>query len=244
MNIVITGKTTEPHPKLPGTLYSTAKEVEEAGGKVLPIPMDIRFEDQVEKAVEETIKTFGGIDILVNNASAIYLAGTVETPMKRFDLMFSVNVRGTFLCSQKCIPYLKQSPIAHILNISPPLTFESRWFAPHVAYSISKYGMSLCVLGMAEELRPYGIKVNALWPKTVIATAAVQNLLGGDPVIRQSRKPEIMGDAAYYILSDLSPENTGKYYIDEEVLREKGITDFRPYAVDPSVEPLLDFFLP
>lgn len=242
-NIAIVAKTTDPHPRLPGTIYTAAQEIEAAGGKALPIPTDIREESQVEAAVEKTVKTFGGIDILVNNASAIFLSDTVNTPMKRFDLMFSVNVRGTFLCSKLCIPFLKESPQPHILNISPPLKLKPEWFAPHCAYTISKFGMSLCVLGMAEELKPYGIKVNALWPRTTIATAAVNNLLGGEPIMRRSRKPEIMGEAAYRILTDPSPGNTGNFYIDEEVLRKHGISDFSPYAVDPGEELLTDLFV-
>src|ERR1700687_4680092 len=198
-NIAIAAKTTQPHPKLPGTIFSAAEEIERAGGKALACAVDIRDELQTAAAVAKTVETFGGIDILVNNASAISLTGTVDTPMKRYDLMHSVNVRGTFACSQACIPHLKKSSNPHILNNSPPLNVEARWFAPHVAYTMSKFGMSLCVLGMAEELRSDGIAVNALWPRTVIATAAVQNLLGGEEAIRGSRKPEIMDDAAYAI---------------------------------------------
>jgi citronellol/citronellal dehydrogenase len=242
-NIAIVAKTVEPHPRLPGTIYTAAEEIEAQGGRALPIPTDIRDESQVARAVEKTVETFGGIDILVNNASAIHLSDTVNTPMKRFDLMYSINVRGTFLCSKLCIPYLEKSDNPHILNISPPLKLKPEWFGAHVAYTVSKFDMSLFVLGMAYELKPRGIRVNALWPRTTIATAAVKNLLGGDEMIRRSRKPEIMGEAAYRILTDPSPENTGNFYIDEEVLRKYGITDFTPYAVDPSVEPFTDLFV-
>ena len=191
----------------------------------------------------KTVETFGGIDILVNNASAIHLAGTVATPMKRYDLMHSVNTRGTFACSQACIPHLKNASNPHILNLSPPLNMEAKWFAPHVAYTMAKFGMSMCVLGMAEELKPEGIAVNALWPRTVIATAAVQNLLGGDEVVNRSRTPEIMGDAAYTILTKPSREFTGNFCIDDDVLRSAGVTDFDKYQVTPGVELLPDFFI-
>jgi citronellol/citronellal dehydrogenase len=242
-NIVIAAKTTEPHPRLPGTIYTAAKEIEEAGGRALPCVVDIRDESQIAAAVAEAVATFGGIDILVNNASAISLTGTVATPMKRYDLMHGVNTRGTFACSQACIPHLKKSSNPHILNNSPPLNMEARWFAPHVAYTMAKFGMSMCVLGMAEELRPDGIAVNALWPRTVIATAAVQNLLGGDEAMRGSRKPEIMADAAYAILTRPSREFTGNFCIDEEVLRADGITDLDRYAVTPGAALLPDFFV-
>src|SRR3954464_4887131 len=191
-NIVIAAKTTEPHPKLPGTIYTAAKEIEAAGGKALPCVVDIRDEAQIAAAVAKAVETFGGIDILINNASAISLTGTVATSMKRYDLMHGVNTRGTFACSQACIPHLRKASNPHILNNSPPLNIEARWFAPHVAYTMAKFGMSLCVLGMAEELKPDGIAVNAFWPRTVIATAAVQNLLGGDTTMRGARTPEIM----------------------------------------------------
>ncbi len=244
-NIVIAAKTTEPHPKLPGTIYTAAEEVEKAGGKALPCVVDIRFEDQIAAAVEKAVATFGGIDVLVNNASAISLTGTLATPMKRYDLMHGINTRGTFACSQACIPHLKKSKNPHILNNSPPIAaIQEKWFAPHVAYTMAKFGMSLCVLGMAGELKPDGIAVNALWPRTVIATAAVQNLLGGDEVVKHSRKPEMYADAAYAILTKPSRECTGNFFIDEQVLRAEGITDFKKYAVDPSVEPMEDFFLP
>ncbi|MFP2896554.1 SDR family oxidoreductase [Corallococcus sp. 4LFB] len=242
-NIVIAAKTTDPHPKLPGTIYSAAKEIEEAGGKALPCVVDIRDEAQIHAAVAKAVETFGGIDILVNNASAISLTGTLETPLKRFDLMHGINTRGTFACSQACIPYLKKSSNPHILNNSPPLNMEPRWFGPHVAYTIAKYGMSLCALGMAEELKDDGIAVNTLWPRTVIATAAVQNLLGGDDTIKGSRTPEIMADAAYAILTKPSRSFTGNFCIDDEVLRAAGVTHFDKYQSVPGAELLPDFFL-
>ncbi|MCU0655578.1 MAG: NAD(P)-dependent oxidoreductase [Polyangiaceae bacterium] len=242
-NIVIAAKTAEPHPKLPGTIFSAAEEIEAAGGKALPLMVDIRHEDQVLDAVQKAVERFGGIDVLVNNASAISLTGTLETPIKRFDLMHQINTRGTFLCSQACLPHLKKSSNPHILTLSPPLNFEARWFAPHVAYSIAKFGMSLCALGMAEELKPSGVAVNTLWPRTVIATAAVQNLLGGDEVIRNSRTPDIMADAAHVILTRPSRECTGHFFVDEDLLREEGVTDFEKYLVTPGTTPYPDFFL-
>ena len=242
-NIVVAAKTEVPHPKLPGTIYTAAEEIERAGGTALPLVVDIRSEDVVRKAVEQTMERFGGIDILVNNASAIYLAGTLETPMKRFDLMHQVNVRGTYLCSQVCIPHLKNAGNPHILNLSPPLNMETRWFAPHVAYTMAKYGMSMCVLGMAEELKPAGIAVNALWPRTTIATAAVQNLLGGDEIMRRSRKPDIVADAAHWILTQDSVSTSGNFFVDEDVLARAGVTDLDHYAVDPGAELIPDFFL-
>jgi citronellol/citronellal dehydrogenase len=241
-NIAIAAKTTEPHPALPGTIYTAAAEIESAGGQALAIPTDIRFEDQVKAAVAQAIERFGGIDIVVNNASAIFLAGTLDTPLKRYDLMHSVNVRGTFLVSQACLPHLLKTTNPHILNISPPLNMDPKWFGRHLAYTMSKYGMSQCVLGMAEELRDQGVAVNALWPATVIATAAVQNLLGGDAIIRRCRQPEIMADAAHAILTRDSRSCTGNFFSDEEVLQSIGITDFRPYAVDPTAELLPDIF--
>ncbi|HEX7045545.1 MAG TPA: NAD(P)-dependent oxidoreductase [Burkholderiales bacterium] len=242
-NVAIAAKTTEPHPKLPGTIYTAAKEIEAAGGRALPLAVDIRFEDQIAAAVDRTVATFGGIDILVNNASAIFLAGTVDTPMKRFDLMHQINTRGTFACSQACIPHLKRAENPHILNLSPPLNMDARWFAPHLAYTMAKYGMSMCVLGMSEELRRDGIAVNALWPRTPIETAAVRNLLGGEATIRGSRKPEIVADAAYAILTKDSRSCTGNFFIDEEVLRAEGVTDFEQYACVPGAPLLQDFFL-
>ena len=240
--IAIVAKTVEPHPKLPGTIYSAAEEIEAAGGKALPIAADIRFEDQVQAAVEQCVSEFGQLDVLVNNASAIFLAGTLETPMKRYDLMHSVNVRGTYLTSQACLPHLLKTDQPHILNISPPLNFESRWFAPHVAYSMAKFGMSLCVLGMAEEFKGR-VSINALWPRTVIATAAVQNLLGGDEVVRCSRKPDIMADAAYVALTKDGGRASGNFFVDEDLLRSTGVTDFEQYAVTPGAELLPDFFV-
>jgi citronellol/citronellal dehydrogenase len=242
-NVAIAAKTAEPHPRLPGTVFTAAEEIEKAGGKALPCVVDIRFEDQVEAAVAKTVETFGGIDILVNNASAISLTGTLATTMKRYDLMHSVNTRGTFLCSQKVIPHLKKAKNAHILNISPPLNMEARWFSGHVAYTMAKFGMSMCVLGMAEELKSDGIAVNALWPKTAISTAAVRNLLGGDEAAARCRKPEIMSDAAHAVLTKLSAEYTGQFLVDEDVLRADGMENFDDYAETPGVELMPDFFL-
>ncbi len=242
-NIIIAAKTAEPHPKLPGTIYTAAAEIEAAGGKALPLICDIRSEEQVAEAVAKGADQFGGIDICVNNASAISLTPTLQTPMKRFDLMHQVNTRGTFLVSKTCIPYLMKSANPHILNLSAPLNMEEKWFAPHVAYTMAKFGMSMCVLGMAGEFREQGVAVNALWPRTTIATAAVQNLLGGDELARRSRKPEIMGDAAHVILTRPSREFTGNFCIDDEVLESVGVSDLSVYAVDPSVELAPDFFV-
>ncbi|KAL3097312.1 hypothetical protein niasHT_023531 [Heterodera trifolii] len=242
-NIVICAKTTQDNPKLPGTIYSAAEEIEKLGGKALPLQVDVRDEQQVEEAVEKAVKKFGAIDSLVNNASAISLTNTLDTPMKRYDLMHSVNVRGTFLMSQKCVPYLRQTANPHILNLSPPLLMDKQWFAPHVAYTMSKYGMSMCVLGMHEEFRKDGIAVNALWPRTTIWTAATQMLTSGRGQ-RNSRKPEIIADAAYVILSKNSRDYTGNFAIDEEVLKEVGVKDFSQYANDPTAELFPDFFVP
>ena len=242
-NVAIVAKTAEPHPKLAGTVFTAAQEIDAAGGKGLPLVTDIRFEDQIAAAVAKTVETFGGIDILVNNASAISLSTTENTPMKRYDLMHQINTRGTFACSQACLPHLRRAANPHILNISPPLNMEERWFAPHVAYTMAKFGMSMCVLGMAGELRSAGIAVNALWPRTTIATAAVQNLLGGDAVVRGSRKPDIMADAAYATFSKPSRELTGKFLIDDEVLAAEGKTDLSEYAVDPTAKLFPDFFV-
>ena len=242
-NIAVVAKTKEPHPKLPGTVYTAVEEINKAGGNGLACIADIRFEDQVKLAVDATIKEFGGIDILINDASAISLTPTLETSMKRFDLMFSVNVRGTFLCSKLCIPYLKKAENPHILNLSPPLNMDPKWFANNVAYTMSKYGMSMCVLGMAEEFKSDGIAVNSLWPRTAIATAAVKNLLGGDSAMKHSRKPEIVADAAYIILTKPSKETTGNFFIDDEVLIEEGITDLGKYSVVPNARLIPDFFL-
>lgn len=242
-NIIIAAKTAEPHPKLQGTIYTAAEEIEAAGGKALPVVCDIRSEEQVTEAVEKGADHFGGIDICVNNASAIALTSTLQTPMKRFDLMHQVNTRGTFLVSRTCIPYLMKSGNPHILNLSAPLNMEEKWFAPHVAYTMAKFGMSMCVLGMAGEFREQGIAVNALWPRTTIATSAIQNLLGGDELTRRSRKPEIMGDAAHVILTKPSREFTGNFCIDDEVLESAGVSDLSVYAVDPSAELAPDFFV-
>ncbi len=242
-NIVVAAKTATPHARLPGTVHSAVHEIEAAGGKGLACVVDIRFEEQVMAAVEQAIQKFGGIDILVNNASAIQLTGTLETEMKRYDLMHAVNVRGTYLCSRSCLPELLKAPNPHILNLSPPLNMEGRWFQNHTAYTMSKYGMSMCVLGMAEEFRNQGVAVNALWPKTVIATAAVQNLLGGDKVIRQSRKPEIVADAAHVILTRDSKQCTGHFFIDQRVLEEEGQRDFGHYAIEPDAGLMDDFFI-
>jgi citronellol/citronellal dehydrogenase len=242
-NIAIIAKTTEPHPKLPGTIYTAAEEIEKAGGKALPIAVDIRFEDQVYAAAQKTAETFGGIDICVNNASAISLTGTLDTPMKIYDRMHQINTRGTFVCSQACLPFLKKAENPHILNLSPPLQMEERWFAGHVAYTMAKFGMSMCVLGMAGEFRGAGIGVNALWPRTTIATSAVKNLLGGDEVVRGSRTPEIMGDAAHIILTRPSRECTGNFFVDDEVMASAGVTDLSKYAVDPTATLIPDFFV-
>ncbi|HET9621601.1 MAG TPA: NAD(P)-dependent oxidoreductase [Kofleriaceae bacterium] len=242
-NVVIAAKTAEPNPKLPGTVFTAAEEIVAAGGQALPVVCDIRFEDQVLAAVAAAVDKFGGIDILVNNASAISLTDTAHTPMKRFDLMHQINTRGTYLCSQACLPHLKKAANPHILNISPPLNMEERWFARHVAYTMAKFGMSMCVLGMAGELRGDGIAVNALWPRTAIATAAVQNLLGGEAAMRGSRKPAIMGDAAHAIFSQPAREFTGKFLIDDEVLAAAGKTDLSEYAIDPTAQLLPDYFI-
>ena len=247
-NIVIAAKTADPNPKLPGTIYSAAREIEEAGGQCLPLQVDIREEEQVQAAVAQAVEKFGGIDILLNNASAINLTPIEHTPIKRFDLMFGVNVRGTFLCTQACLPALKTSAKEgrnpHILTLSPPLNLQAKWFAPHVAYTMAKYGMSLCVLGHAEEFKPYGIAVNALWPRTVIDTAALQMIPGVKP--EHCRSTDILSDAAWYVLTQDGREakNTGNFYIDEEVLSAHGITDFAKYSVVPGSKMLLpDLFL-
>jgi len=235
-NIVIAAKTAETNPKLPGTIYTAAEEIETAGGNALPVIMDVRDENQVEAAVGKAVDTFGGIDILVNNASAISLTGTLQTEMKRFELMHQINFRGTFLCSQKCIPHLKKSDNPHVLNLSPPIDLNPKWFANHLAYTMAKYGMSFCVLGMAEEFKRDGIAFNALWPRTSIATAAVKNILGGDQLIAISRVPEIIADAAYAILGRKSTECTGNFFIDEEVLKEEGVTNFTAYQVNQDLD--------
>jgi citronellol/citronellal dehydrogenase len=243
-NIAIVGKTADPNPKLEGTIYTAAEEIVAAGGgQVLPIQGDIRFEDSIKDIVTRTVGHFGGIDILINNASAINLAVTEQVETKRYDLMQNINVRGTFLMSQACIPALKLAHNPHILNLSPPLNLDSRWFGPHLAYTISKYGMSMIVLGLAEELRQYRIGANALWPRTIIATAAVKNVLGGDFLIQRSRTPEIVADAAFYILQRPSFETTGNFFIDEDVLQKEGVTDFGKYAINPDQKLMNDLFL-
>jgi citronellol/citronellal dehydrogenase len=246
-NVAIAAKTAEPNPKLPGTIHTAAAEIEKAGGKALPIPCDIRDESAVRAAVAATASAFGGIDILVNNASAISLTGTLATPMKRFDLMFGVDVRGTFLCSQACLTHLESSAAAgrnpHILTLSPPLNLDPKWFRDHVAYTIAKYGMSMCVLGMAEEFRASGIAVNALWPRSVIATSAIAMIPGAADAVDRMRKPEIMADAAHAILIRDARTTTGNFFIDDEVLAEAGATDFSPYAVKPGAPLLPDIFL-
>lgn len=242
-NIAVVAKTKEPHPNLPGTVYTAVDEIQEVGGRGIACIADIRFEEQVQAAVDTTVNEFGSIDILINDASAISLTPTLETSMKKFDLMFSVNVRGTFLCSKLCIPHLKKAENPHILNLSPPLNLDSKWFAHHVAYTMSKYGMSMCVLGMAEEFKKDNIAVNALWPRTAIATAAVKNLLGGQTAVKHSRIPEIVADAAYYIITQPSKECTGNFFIDDEVLIENGINDLGKYSVVPGAKLISDFFL-
>jgi citronellol/citronellal dehydrogenase len=241
-NVVIAAKSAEPHPKLPGTIHTAAAEVEAAGGRALPLQVDVRDDARVASAVEEAVAHFGGLDVLINNASAINLTGTLATPMKRFDLMWGVNARATFACSQAAIPHLRRSANPHVLNLSPPLDLDPKWFAPHVAYTISKFGMSLCVLGMAEELRGDGIAVNALWPRTVIVTAALA-MLGGMVPPESCRKPEIVADAAHAILTRDSRATTGNFFIDEEVLAAEGVTDFDRYAVRPGSRLLPDLFL-
>ena len=245
-NVVVCGKTTEPHPKLPGTIFTAARDVETAGGQALAVALDVRVESQVDSAIEAAVSCFGGIDLLVNNASAISLTGTLDTPMKRYDLMHEVNVRGTFLCSQKALPHLLKSSNAHILNIAPPLhsTLSPRWFGPHVAYTMSKYGMSLCVLGMAAEFRERGVAVNALWPRTTIDTEAIR-LIAGHDARRRARSPRIMADAAHWILTQPSRKVTGRFFVDDEVLRAAGVTDLSGYR-QPEVEEkdlTPDFFL-
>ncbi|CAG7837450.1 unnamed protein product [Allacma fusca] len=243
VNIVIAAKTAEAHPKLPGTIFSVAKEIEAAGGRALPCVVDVRDEKSVIEAVEKAVKEFGGIDILVNNASAISLTKTPDTEMKRYDLMHQINGRGTFLLSKACIPYLKLGQNPHILNLSPPLNLSQRWFANNLAYTMSKYNMSMIALGLSEELRGDGIAANALWPKTAIFTAAMEMLAGGKSIASQCRRPEIMADAAYAILTRDSHKFTGNFVIDEDILKEEGVTDFSPYAYEPDKELMPDFFL-
>ncbi len=242
-NITIAAKTAKPHPKLEGTIYTSVEEIEAAGGQGLACQVDIRDEDMVNDAVAKTVDKFGGIDILINNASAISLTPTLETEMKRYDLMHSVNTRGTFMVSKACIPHLLKSDNPHVLNISPPLNMEAKWFGPHVAYTMAKFGMSMCVLGMAKEFKKQGIAFNALWPRTTIATAAIKNLLGGETAMRGSRKPDIMADAAHIILTRDAKVHSGNFYIDDEVLASEGIKDLSAYAVDPNATLLPDFFV-
>jgi citronellol/citronellal dehydrogenase len=243
-NIALASKTIEPQAKLEGTILTAAAEIAACGpGKVLPIQADIRYEDSIAEAVSLTAEAFGGIDILINNASAINLSPTEQVEPKRYDLMHDINVRGTFFMSKACIPHLKKANNPHILNLAPPLNMDPRWFAPHLAYTMSKYGMSMVVFGLAEELKPHRIAANALWPKTTIATAAVANLLGGDFLIQRSRTAEIVADSAFYILQRPSFECTGNFFIDEDVLQQEGITDLSQYAVNPQNKLMSDLFL-
>lgn len=242
VNIVVAAKTVDPHPKLEGTIHTAVEEIRTTGADALAVQMDVRFEEQVQAAVQQGVDHFGGLDILINNASAIQLTPVEHTPMKRYDLMHQVNIRGTYMTSKIGLPFLKESDIGQILMLSPPLTFNPMWYGNHLAYTMSKMGMSMCVLGMAEEFAPYNICVNALWPKTTIATAAVQNLLGGDAMIKASRTPEIVADAAYAIFTD-QERPTGKFLIDEEVLQAVGMTDFSKYRVDPTTDLMPDLFL-
>jgi len=242
-NIVVAAKSVEENPKLGGTIFSAAKEIEEAGGKAFAVQCDIRFEDQIKNAVEKAVETFGGIDFLINNASAISLAKMGQTEPKAFDLMHDINVRGTFFVSKACIPFLKKGTNPHILNLSPPINLDKKWFANHLAYTISKFDMTMIALGLSGELKTYNIAVNCLWPKTTIATAAVRNLLGGETLIQMSRTPEIIADSAFYILQRRSSECTGNTFIDEEVLAEEGITDLEKYTVKPGGKLYTDLFL-
>ena len=240
-NIAVVAKTTEPHPKLPGTVYTACEAIENAGGHALAIPTDIRYEDQVQNAVTQTVATFGGIDVCINNASAIFLLGPQVLKMKQYDLMHQINGRGTYLCSSLCFPHLKKAPNPHILNLSPPLNMHPGWFKSHVAYTQSKYLMSMSTLGMSESFRSYGVAVNSLWPMTAIDTAAVRNLL---PIGQMNcRTPEIVADAAYYIISQSATKTTGKFFVDEEVLKKSGVTDFRQYSLDPSKPLVRDVFI-
>jgi len=241
-NIAILAKTTEPHPTLPGTIYTAAEEIEAVGGKALPIVCDIRFEDQVQNAVDQAANEFGGIDICINNASAIHLTDTENTPMKRYDLMHNINVRGTFMFSQKCIPYLKSGKNPHILTLSPPIDIARKWFGITLAYTTAKYGMSLVAHGLAEELGKYGIASNCLWPRTSLDTAAVRNVIGAE-LIKGSRKPSIYADAAYAVLKRDSKECTGNFFLDQDVLEEEGVSDFDQYAIDPEATLVSDFFV-
>jgi citronellol/citronellal dehydrogenase len=243
-NVVIAAKTAEPHKKLPGTIYSAAEDVEKAGGQALPVVVDVREPDSVKAAVDAAVARFGGIDICVNNASAIQLTGTLATDIRRYDLMNQVNARGTFITSRACIPYLKQAANPHVLMLSPPLDMSPRWFAGHVAYTMAKYGMSMCVLGMAEEFRDDGIAFNALWPRTGIATAAIEFALTGGEGMKHCRTPDIMADAAYAIFTKPARQCTGNFFIDDVLLYAEGERDFDKYRVDPSKDLMPDFFVP
>jgi citronellol/citronellal dehydrogenase len=243
-NVAIAAKTVAPHPKLPGTIYTAADEIEAAGGRALPLVVDVRDEAAVREGIDKAVAAFGGLDIVVNNASAIGLTPTPQTDMKRFDLMHQINTRGTYMVSKYAIPHLEKASNPHILMLSPPLDMSERWFAPHLAYSLAKYGMSLCVLGLAGELRPRGIAVNALWPRTTIATSAIRNLLGGDAIMRASRSPEIIADAAYALFNKPARSITGQFLIDDVFLAREGVTDFERYRIDPSVPLAPDFFVP
>jgi citronellol/citronellal dehydrogenase len=243
-NVAIAAKTAQPHPKLPGTIYTAAEEIEKAGGKALPIVCDIRFEDQVEAAVNQTVAKFGGLDICVNNASAISLTGTLATDMKRYDLMNGINARGTYLVSRTCIPHLKKAANPHVLNLSPPLDMSAKWFAGHTAYTMAKFGMSMCVLGMAAEFKDDGIAFNALWPRTGIATAAIRNALAGDEGMKHCRTADILADAAHMIFEKPAREFTGNFLIDDTFLSANGVTDFDKYRVDPAKDLMPDFFVP
>src|SRR5499425_3106337 len=243
-NVAIAAKTAEPHPKQPGTIYTAAKEIEDAGGKALPLICDIRFEDQVASAVETCVAKFGGIDVCVNNASAIQLTGTLQTDMKRYDLMNGINARGTYLVSRTCIPQLRRAANPHVLMLSPPLDMNARWFKGHTAYTMAKYGMSMCVLGMAAEFKDEGIAFNALWPRTGVATAAIRNALAGDEGMRRCRTPDILADAAYIVFNKPAREFTGHFLIDDTFLAQNGVTDFNKDRVDPSKDLMPDFFVP
>jgi citronellol/citronellal dehydrogenase len=242
-NIIIASKSVEENPKLGGTIFTAAAEMEAAGGKALAVQCDIRFEDQVQNVVDKAVATFGGIDMLINNASAISLTNTEQTEPKRFDLMYDINVRGTFFVSKACIPFLKKATNPHIINLSPPINMDMKWFSNHLAYTMSKYNMTMMALGLAAELKKFNIAANALWPKTTIATAAVQNLLGGQMLMNMSRTPEIMADAAYYILTKASTQCTGNTFIDEEVLASEGIVDLSKYSVVPGAQLYTDLFV-
>ena len=243
-NVVVAAKTTEPHPRLEGTIYSAAEAIEAAGGRALPLVVDVREEEGVRAAIDKTVETFGGLDILVNNASAIQLTPTTQTDVKRFDLMHQINARGTWMVSKYAIPHLAKAANPHILTLSPPLDMQEKWFAPHVAYSMAKFGMSLVVLGLAGELRQQGIAVNALWPRTTIATAAVKNLLGGEALMKASRTPAIVADAAYLVFNKPARQFTGQFLIDDTFLASEGVTDFDRYRVDPAQRLFVDFFVP